>query len=326
MMAMARRRSRLKHWLVPHKGNRYKPGIFAKEAALVLAAALLLIEGAYLVQVHIVLKQNGFIATVLPAALATLTNHDRVAEGLTELIRDPALDAVAQAKADDMAAKGYFAHVSPEGKSPWYWLQQAEYPYTYAGENLAVDFTDSADVEEAWMNSPAHRANILKRQYTRIGIAVAQGMYEGKEVTFVAQFFATTKEDAKPAPIASATVRPAEDVPATEPAEAAAPVETPTNVLGVETPASEDSPVSVAVTSPSRVVWYFFAGIAGLLSVLLALTLIVHARRKMFYMEVLGSGLLLTGVAAALMLYSGAPQHVTLPSDVQSASAAAAFR
>jgi hypothetical protein len=81
----------------------------------------------------------------------------------------------------------------------------------------------------------------------------------------------------------------------------------------------------VAVTSPSRVVWYVFAGVAGLLALLLAATLIVHARRKTLYMEVLGTGLLLTGIAAALMLYSGSPQQVTLPSDGQSATAAQAL-
>jgi hypothetical protein len=325
---MARRRRKLAHFFFAHKGNRYKPGIFAKEAAIGLIAALLLVEGAYLVQVHVVLKQQGFLATVLPAALATLTNQDRSAQGIPELTRDPELDKVAQAKADDMAQKGYFAHVSPEGKTPWYWLQQEDYPYTYAGENLAVDFTDSADVEEAWMNSPAHRANILKQQYTRVGIAVAQGMYQGKEVTFVAQFFATRKEDTRTAPVASATTaRPAEQTPATEPAETvAAAQENPSEqVLGAAQDIPADSPVAVAVTSPSRVVWYVFAGVAGLLALLLAATLIVHARRKTLYMEVLGTGLLLTGIAAALMLYSGSPQQVTLPSDGQSATAAQAL-
>jgi uncharacterized protein YkwD len=319
---MARRKNRLKHFFVAHKGNKYRPGIFAKEAAIGLLAALILVEGAYQVQVHFVLQQQGFLATVLPAALATLANQDRQSEGLTALIEDPELDAIAQAKADDMAQNGYFAHVSPDGKTPWYWLQQAGYPYTYAGENLAVDFTDSADVEDAWMKSPAHRANILKQQYTRVGIAVAQGMYEGKEVTFVAQFFATRKDDANAAPAAAADTKPAEVTPATEPAEtvAAAP-ETPSEqVLGAANESPSPSPVAVAVTSPGRVVWYVFGGVAALLAFLLAAALIVHARRKEIYVEVLGTGLLLTGVAAALMLYSGAPQQVTLPTDGQSAS------
>lgn len=88
-----------------------------------------------------------------------------------------------------MALKGYFAHTSPEGKAPWYWFKQVGYKYEYAGENLAVDFTDSQDVDKAWMNSPTHRANILKNSYTEMGTGIATGTYEGSPTIFVAQEF-----------------------------------------------------------------------------------------------------------------------------------------
>jgi hypothetical protein len=326
MGIMRKFRRRIKHFFFAHKGNKFKPGVFAKEAALAIVLVLLAVEGLYLVQVHIVLKNNGFIATVLPAALADLANADRATQGLVALTRDPALDAVAQAKADDMAAKGYFAHVSPDGKTPWYWLQQAGYSYTYAGENLAVDFTDSTDVETAWMQSPAHRANILKQEYTHVGIAVAEGMYEGKEVTFVAQFFAASKEDVAKAAaaVASAAPKPAEQVPATQVAEAVAPAPA---VLGeAAVPAQPPAaPVAVAMTSPTKILWYVFAGAAALLALLFALMLIVHARKRLLYVEFLGCGFLLLGVTVALMLYGGESAHVTLPSDSQSASVARAL-
>ena len=90
-----------------------------------------------------------------------------------------------------MAAKGYFAHTSPDGHDPWYWFTREGYAYTYAGENLAVDFTDSAIVEEAWMNSPEHRANLLNGNYTEVGIAIAEGTFEGHPTTFVAEEFGT---------------------------------------------------------------------------------------------------------------------------------------
>jgi hypothetical protein len=101
------------------------------------------------------------------------------------------LNQAAQEKADDMAQNGYFAHTSPDGKTPWYWLDQVGYNYSYAGENLAVNFTDSQDVTAAWMNSPEHRANILKANYTEVGTGVAEGMYDGNETIFVAQDFGT---------------------------------------------------------------------------------------------------------------------------------------
>lgn len=131
------------------------------------------------------------LAAVISSVLIELTNNDRSTSGLATLTMSPALTAVAQAKADDMAAKGYFAHTSPEGKSPWYWFHQEGYLFAYAGENLAVDFGESADVERAWMNSPTHRANVLGTQFTEIGIAVATGTYQGRPTTFVVQEFGT---------------------------------------------------------------------------------------------------------------------------------------
>ena len=63
------------------------------------------------------------------------------------------------------------------------------YRFKYAGENLAVNFSDSAEVERAWMNSPGHRANILNGKFTEVGIAISFGKYDGRDVVFVAQLF-----------------------------------------------------------------------------------------------------------------------------------------
>jgi len=93
-----------------------------------------------------------------------------------------------------MASKGYFAHYSPSGLSPWYWFTKAGYSYKKAGENLAVNFKDSDDVVRAWMNSPTHKANIVKEGYTEIGIGIAEGVYQGKKATFVVQLFAAPQD------------------------------------------------------------------------------------------------------------------------------------
>ncbi len=129
------------------------------------------------------------LAAVVSSILVDLTNGDRAVSGLGILTVNPALVAAAQAKANDMAEHGYFAHVSPAGIDPWHWFKGAGYAFEYAGENLAIDFADSADVERAWMNSPTHRKNILDPHYTEIGIATAQGMYQGRLTTFVVQEF-----------------------------------------------------------------------------------------------------------------------------------------
>ena len=92
-----------------------------------------------------------------------------------------------------MSTKGYFAHNSPENKTPWFWFDQVGYKYVYAGENLAINFNDSKDVAQAWMNSPTHRDNILKAGYTEVGTALSTGMYKGKEAIFVVQLYASPK-------------------------------------------------------------------------------------------------------------------------------------
>lgn len=185
------------------------------------------------------------IAAVVSATLVDLANADRMAEGLQDLNVNPTLVAVAQAKANDMATKGYFAHTSPQGLDPWHWFKQEGYAFTYAGENLAVDFSDSADVERAWMDSPTHRKNVLDPKYTEIGIATAQGWFEGRYTTFVVQAFGAP---------AAATQQPivAVEVPEEPTVVAAAAVE-PT-VLGsaaAQEPRAEVH-VQVAVSAPKQ--------------------------------------------------------------------------
>lgn len=141
------------------------------------------------------LVMNGKIqvATVLVGALSNLTNSERAEQNLSVLAENVLLDQSAQLKANDMAEKGYFAHNSPDGKRPWYWFEQVGYKYSYAGENLAVDFNESEDVVSAWMNSPTHRANIMKGAYTEVGTAIATGTYKGKEAVFVVQHYASPR-------------------------------------------------------------------------------------------------------------------------------------
>lgn len=145
---------------------------------------------------------GGGMAAVISSALVDLANEDREEADLPALAVNPVLVQAAQAKADHMAEHGYFAHVAPDGTDPWHWFAYAGYEYASAGENLAVNFSDSEDVEEAWMKSPSHRANIMSAKFTEIGIATASGEYKGKKTTFVVQMFGTpralARSDAEP--------------------------------------------------------------------------------------------------------------------------------
>ncbi len=147
------------------------------------------------------LIETNQLAAVITSTLVDLANNDRKQDSIGTLTINPKLVAAAQAKANDMAAKGYFAHTSPDGRTSWSWFKDAGYGFSYAGENLAVNFADSEDVEEAWMDSPTHRANILNGKFTEIGIATAQGEYKGKKTTFVVQMFGRPRAEVAFAPV-----------------------------------------------------------------------------------------------------------------------------
>ncbi len=106
------------------------------------------------------------------AARAVLqqTNSYRAKNGLGGLSLDSELCAVAQAKADDMAAKGYFSHTSPTYGSPSQMLKSFGVSYRYMGENIAKGYSTAASVVDAWMTSEGHKANILGKSFTRLGV------------------------------------------------------------------------------------------------------------------------------------------------------------
>ena len=317
---MKKRFRRLRHYLIPHAGNKFKPAVFAKESVAVVVFALFLVQSVYFFGTHLVLRNTGFTAAVLPAALTDLTNADRAAAGHARLTPDAHLTQAAQKKAEDMAAKGYFAHISPEGKTPWYWLDAVGYEYTYAGENLAINFTDSLDVEEGWMNSPAHHANIVKPEYTQIGIATAQGIYDGKETTFVVELFAALPDKAEVVSVPK-TASPQKNVIAAAAAPQASPVSAEeSRVLGaqVESSSSGGPTLAAVASSPGHVIRWIFGIFAVLVSVLLGVA--IFAKRKVHYLETAG-GVILIGVALALVFFNGAGvSGVELPRESQGAS------
>lgn len=300
----------VKHLVVPHEGNRFRPGILSITAVLAVFTLVLLVEGAYLFATKVEDGRTGLLATVLPAALIQLTNADRASIGVGEVTENPLLTNAAQLKANDMAVKGYFAHVTPDGKQPWYWVEQAGYEYTYAGENLAVNFEDSKDVEEAWMNSPTHYANIVKPQYEEIGIATAEGEYKGKQVTFVVQFFASPK-------IASALPAPEEET-----SVAVAPVATPdVTVLGEETVATATIEESVlqAVASPNHTATTALSILALILGLMFLIAL--HAHFRMPYLEALGGTFAILVFVIGLMAFNSSQMpELEVPQDATAAA------
>lgn len=200
----------------------------ALEGAALATIAILIVILFAVSALQTLVVRSGQGAAVVSAVLVDLANNDRAAESRPSLRINPVLVAAAQAKANDMAAKSYFSHDSPDGKDSWYWFKEAGYSFTYAGENLAVDFSDSADVERAWMNSPTHRDNLLDPKFTEIGIALAEGTYNGRATTFVVQMFGAP---AGASEVSALIQEIATSQDATEPALATT-IQEPANVLG----------------------------------------------------------------------------------------------
>ncbi|MET9827713.1 CAP domain-containing protein [Streptomyces sp. NPDC006385] len=115
-----------------------------------------------------------------------LTNRERARAGLRPLAVDPALGTAAQDYSADMAARAFYSHTSPEGSRPWDRAAAAGSPMRSIGENIACGQRSPAEVVEGWMNSPGHRANILKRDFTHIGVGFAGG---GPAGTYWTQLF-----------------------------------------------------------------------------------------------------------------------------------------
>jgi uncharacterized protein YkwD len=98
-----------------------------------------------------------------------LTNAERAKAGCGPLHADSRLAAAAQGHSVDMATRDYFAHVSPEGETPWDRAAAAGYDRPSA-ENIAMGYRAAADVVGAWMNSAGHRQNILDCASHALGV------------------------------------------------------------------------------------------------------------------------------------------------------------
>lgn len=133
---------------------------------------------------------SGGVSQLTQTGVIAQTNHERTTRGLLALSENQKLDAAAAAKVNDMFAKQYFEHVSPSGLGPGGLADRVGYTYVIVGENLALgNFADDQALLTAWMNSPGHRANILNARFEEIGVAVKQGMFEGREVWLAVQEF-----------------------------------------------------------------------------------------------------------------------------------------
>ena len=179
----------LHHFFIPRESNNYKAKLL-HQTTLLLFIALFIIGGLLLNLTKTKYPSVLGISTdITSEQLLTLVNQKRLENGLPPLSFSPELATAARNKANDMLLKNYWAHNSPDGRTPWEFLKEAGYNYVYAGENLARGFNTSLDVTNGWMASPTHRANVLSPNYSDVGFAVVTGNLNGEETVLVVEEF-----------------------------------------------------------------------------------------------------------------------------------------
>lgn len=230
----------VKNLLIATKQNKYRPHIIRRHGlalSLMLIIAVQLISGAGIGATGGVL---GYASNINQADLLAHTNSNRTANGLPAFTSNAKLNSAAQSKANHMIANDYWAHVAPDGTTPWFFFDQAGYAYLVAGENLAYGFDTSLGTVNGWMASPGHRDNILLPAYEEVGFGIANGAsYQGNENTVVVAMYGDPVVSTNP------PAAPVQTAPPSTPEVAPAEIVVETSPLVVETtPAKADIPVA----------------------------------------------------------------------------------
>ena len=178
----------IKTFLTPCAENGFKPRILENDLFFLVAGLLIGLK------ILSVISFGNYLGADIYSQLSQsdiyqLTNQERRQNGNQPLAVSSRLEAAAQLKLADMFKNNYFAHNSPQGATPWSWLQKANYNYTMAGENLAMNFYSSNEVMKAWMASELHRKNVLLNDFSEIGIAVGYGALNGEKTAMTVQMF-----------------------------------------------------------------------------------------------------------------------------------------
>ncbi|MBA2279326.1 CAP domain-containing protein [Candidatus Saccharibacteria bacterium] len=202
----------------------------------------------------------AYATNVTTGGLLSSTNTQRSNNGVASLGGNGLLTTAAQNKAEDMVARDYWSHTTPDGQQPWVFIDNAGYKYTAAGENLAYGFMTSESTVTGWMNSQAHKDNLLNSTFTEVGFGIANGanyVGTGQQTVVVAMYGKPQVQSAStPAPVASApksTPKAVASAPAPTPAPIAekVPVVEPTLVEPTEHLEQEEELIATTPSSPS---------------------------------------------------------------------------
>ena len=179
------------HYFIPQERNNHRATILKPNFLLFFLILYLLNQS--IIKSLTIAKPGilGYSSEITVQKVLDQTNNERIKLGLEPLVYSSVLSESAKEKAQDMFANNYWAHNSPQGKTPWTFFDTVGYKYSTAGENLAKDFYNTDSLVSAWMNSPTHKANIVNSKYKEIGIAVVNGTLGDIKTTLIVQHFGT---------------------------------------------------------------------------------------------------------------------------------------
>lgn len=180
---------KISHYFIPHPQTHQKAKLLSWQFLVIYILIFILVRvGLDLVSIY----KPGVLGIDVSMSVEKIiadTNIERRKAGLQPVAYNSELSEAAKAKAQNMFAENYWSHFSPTGKDPWGFMKSAGYKFSYAGENLARNFSNPDDMVKAWMNSPTHRENLLNSKYQDIGVAVEEGVLQGQKTTLVVQMF-----------------------------------------------------------------------------------------------------------------------------------------
>lgn len=290
----------LHNFFIPHEENNYRSNALHLNMLTGYLLVAIVLSSFYKPITTFGRNVLGVATDITITRLLELTNKERTQAGLPPLQYNNKLAAAAANKGQNMFAHNYWAHYGPDGATPWDFILGAGYQYQYAGENLAKDFLISDEVVKAWMDSPTHRDNIMKKEYNEIGFAVMNGSINGEETTLVVQMFGTPLANTVAAAEPAGQAKPAQIVPTTIPSIAVSPVTKPQQQV-----LSEEKSSSIVIkTKEHTTPLFFFNGLTVKLSFLFFLVLMTALVFDLYYAQKLNI-IRLTGKHIAHVMFIG---------------------
>lgn len=238
---------KIRDFFVPTSRNNFK-AILLRSESIALITLLMFVFDSLIG----ILPSTMTSAQLDMNSLVYLHNKERTQVGINTLELNSLLVSSATNKANAMLDSDCWDHYCPPGVSPWTFFNQVGYKYIHAGENLGEGFTDNSSLMRAWMNSPTHKANVIKPEYLEFGLGFATGNYQGQDDNTIAVVHFGTREQSIPAPTLTPSPTP---IPTPTPTPVITPTITPTitpQPTTIITPNITPIPTTTPVPTPTQ--------------------------------------------------------------------------